>query len=234
MEINSGMLIVVEGIDGCGKSQLADSLSKALEEKGKKTLILREPGSTPTAEKIRKILKDKSSPEAERPSALSELFLFLAARADLVQKVIRPSIQAGTYVIMDRFTPSTLAYQPINNPLLEGELHRLCRISTDGLGYPDVVLWLDGDVSQILDRAKRQGNNDPWDDREVEYFLEVRRNYEKQFAQDKWGYRAWTRLDAFSSVSDQVALSLAAIQEREKKRSPEVSTALIRPAGYRL
>lgn len=101
------MLITFEGIDGCGKTTQIGLLSALMKEIGKDVLTLREPGGTEFSEKIRDLLlhsKDRLTPQ-------SELFLFESARTDLVEKVVKPSLEKGTIVILDRFYDSTTAYQ---------------------------------------------------------------------------------------------------------------------------
>ena len=98
------MLISLEGIDGSGKSTQAKLLADAL---GPDTLLIREPGGTEAAERIRSLLAD---PELEL-DALAELLLFLAARADLTARVIRPALEADRVVVSDRFADSSVAYQ---------------------------------------------------------------------------------------------------------------------------
>ena len=103
-----GRFITFEGGEGCGKSTQLVRLAAALEERGLKVLLTREPCGTRLSELIRTLLKD----EAEDPPVdRAELLLFLAARAQLVRNVIAPALEAGTWVISDRFSDSTIAYQ---------------------------------------------------------------------------------------------------------------------------
>lgn len=98
------MFVTLEGIDGAGKSTQARLLAEAL---GPETLLLREPGGTPVGERLRDVLKDGSLELTPR----SELLLFAAARAELVERVIKPALEAGRDVVCDRFVDSTVAYQ---------------------------------------------------------------------------------------------------------------------------
>jgi dTMP kinase len=98
------VFVTLEGIDGAGKSTQADLLAQAL---GPRTRLLREPGGTEAGERLRELLKD---PELEL-SARAELLMFCAARAELVERVIRPALEAGEHVVCDRFMDSTVAYQ---------------------------------------------------------------------------------------------------------------------------
>ncbi|MBR4937250.1 MAG: dTMP kinase [Kiritimatiellae bacterium] len=103
-----GKFITLEGGEGCGKSTQAGRLKEALVNRGIEVILTREPGGTPLAEKIRSLLKDENG---DPPCDRSELLLFLAARAQLVRNVIRPALAAGKWVVSDRFSDSTLAYQ---------------------------------------------------------------------------------------------------------------------------
>lgn len=134
-----GKFITFEGGEGCGKSTQVQRLKLALEAEGRAVLLTREPGGTWLAEEIRRLLKDQ---ETEAPCAESELLLFLAARAQLVAQVIRPALEAGTWVISDRFSDSTLAYQGYGR----GLSHEVIRLANDfacGALKPDLTLLLD-------------------------------------------------------------------------------------------
>ena len=102
-----GFFLAVEGPEGAGKSTLVLGLAARLRQEGTEPLVVREPGGTESAEAIRRILLEPESNLAP----ISELYLFLAARADLVARRIRPAIEAGNVVVADRFELSTLAYQ---------------------------------------------------------------------------------------------------------------------------
>ncbi|MCB9495254.1 MAG: dTMP kinase [Fibrobacteria bacterium] len=104
----SGVLFSFEGIDGAGKTTQVALLSQALEERGHRVVCLREPGGTPLGEKIRGLLLDRTE---DPPSPVAELLLFAAARAQIVATRIRPELEAGSVVILDRFTDATFAYQ---------------------------------------------------------------------------------------------------------------------------
>ena len=103
-----GRFITFEGGEGCGKSTQTRRLGAALERLGVKSIVTREPGGTPLAESVRRLLKGEGP---EEPCDRCELLLFLAARAQLVERVIRPALEAGTWVVSDRFSDSTYAYQ---------------------------------------------------------------------------------------------------------------------------
>ena len=106
--MSRGRFITFEGGEGCGKSTQVKRLKAALEELGVEVLLTREPGGTVLSEQIRHLIKDQSE---DPPCDRSELLLFLAARAQLVRNVIRPALERGAWVVSDRFSDSTLAYQ---------------------------------------------------------------------------------------------------------------------------
>ena len=136
-----GRFITFEGGEGCGKSTQVVRLAAALEERGLKVLLTREPGGTRLSELIRTLLKD----EAEDPPVdRAELLLFLAARAQLVRNVIAPALEAGTWVISDRFSDSTVAYQGYGRGLPVDFVRQANDFACEGL-RPDLTFLLDLD-----------------------------------------------------------------------------------------
>jgi dTMP kinase len=146
----SGAFVVAEGPDGAGKSSLVRALGARLLADGMQVLQVREPGGTPVAEAARKVAlrsRHEISPAAE-------LFLILAARADLVARVIRPALEAGQIVLADRFDLSTRAYQVAGRGLLEDDVDAALRLATGGL-VPDLTLVLDIPVEIGRERQRR-------------------------------------------------------------------------------
>ena len=136
-----GRFITFEGGEGCGKSTQVVRLAAALESRGIKVLLTREPGGTRLSELIRTLLKD----EAEDPPVdRAELLLFLAARAQLVRNVIAPALEAGTWVISDRFSDSTVAYQGYGRGLPVDFVRQANDFACEGL-RPDLTFLLDLD-----------------------------------------------------------------------------------------
>jgi len=144
--------VVVEGPEGAGKSTLVRWLGTTLRAEGRDVTTVREPGGTPLAEAARKLaLKSRH----ERAFA-AELFLFLAARADLVERVIRPALSNGQVVIADRFGLSTIAYQVVGRGLPRNDVEAALRIATGGL-TPDLTLVLDVPVAVGRERQRVAG-----------------------------------------------------------------------------
>lgn len=139
------MFVSLEGVDGSGKSTQARLLVEAL---GGDTVAIREPGGTEAAERIRELLADPAVPL----DPMAELMLFLAARAEVTERVIRPALEAGRPVVADRFSDSSVAYQGSARGLGVGEVIGLCETATDGL-WPDLTLLLRIDPEAGLGRA---------------------------------------------------------------------------------
>ncbi|PYO72301.1 MAG: dTMP kinase [Gemmatimonadetes bacterium] len=147
-----GTFVVVEGPEGAGKSTLVRWLGSELRAEGRDVLTVREPGGTPLAEAARKLaLKSRH----ERAFG-AELFLFLAARADLVERVIRPALENGQVVIADRFGLSTMAYQVAGRGLPRADVEAALRVATGGLS-PDLTLVLDVPVAVGRERQQAAG-----------------------------------------------------------------------------
>lgn len=147
-----GVFISVEGAEGAGKSTQVARLADRVRSLGRAVLTLREPGGTAVGESIRKILLDNNNAGL---SPTAELLMFEAARAQLVEKVIRPALECGEVVICDRFFDSTIAYQGFGRGLDIDAIETLNRIATDGCA-PDRTVLIDFDVEQGLARARRK------------------------------------------------------------------------------
>ncbi|MCL4169816.1 UNVERIFIED_CONTAM: hypothetical protein GTU68_015352 [Idotea baltica] len=146
--------IVIEGTEGVGKSTLISGLSAALSEQGETVLVTKEPGGSTLGKEIRKILLSEQK-EAIAPKA--ELLLFLADRAQHVEKVIKPALAAGQIVLCDRYTYSTLAYQGYGRGLSRETLNQFNSFATSDL-KADRVLLLDADPRVGLARAAERKN----------------------------------------------------------------------------
>lgn len=144
-----GKFITFEGGEGCGKSTQVKRLKERLETSGIEVLLTREPGGTWLSEEIRHLIKDQNT---DAPCDRSELLLFLAARAQLVRNVIRPALAAGKWVISDRFSDSTIAYQGYGRGLPLDVLHAANDFACEGL-VPDLTFLLE--VSPATAVARR-------------------------------------------------------------------------------
>jgi len=146
-----GRFITFEGGEGCGKSTQVARLRQALEAEGLEVVLVREPGGTWLSEEIRRLIKDQ---DVEPPCDRAELLLFLAARAQLVRNVIRPALEAGTWVISDRFSDSTLAYQGYGRGLPLDIIREANDFACEGM-KPDRTILLD--VDPETSRARMRG-----------------------------------------------------------------------------
>ncbi len=167
--------ITFEGPEGSGKSTQIRLLAEALERSGSRVLVTREPGGTPIGNAVRAILLDRVHTEM---SPRAETLLFNAARAQIVDQVIRPALAAGQIVLCDRYADSTLAYQGYGHGQSLDDLRRLGAYATGGL-TPDLTIYLDIDVRAGLQR-KQRGAAEEWNrmEEKTQAFHEsVRRGY---------------------------------------------------------
>ncbi len=166
-----GLFIVFEGPEGSGKTTQLQHLYRRLRRAGIPVVRTREPGGTRLGERLRRLLKTTG----ENPVAEAELFLFLAARAQLVNTVIRPALAAGRVVLCDRYSPSTLAYQAYGRGLPLDQVAAADRLATGGL-WPDLVVLLDLPVEAGLARRGRP-EADRFEAEDLEFHRRVRSGY---------------------------------------------------------
>ena len=152
-----GKFITFEGGEGCGKSTQVKRLAEHLRAEGLVVVVTREPGGTRLAELVRSLLKDERE---DPPCDRSELLLFLAARAQLVRNVIRPALAAGKWVVCDRFSDSTFAYQGYGRGLPLDALRLMNGFACDGLA-PDLTILLDvrPEVARARMRRREEATN---------------------------------------------------------------------------
>ena len=134
-----GRFIVIEGPDGSGKSTQAQMLVEKMEKDGSPVVAIREPGGTVIGEKIRSILRDPSLSEM---TAETEMFLYMASRAQIVREVIKPELEKGRLVLADRFLLSTVVYQGAAGGLGIDTVLKIGQIATGGL-KPDLTIVVD-------------------------------------------------------------------------------------------
>ena len=167
------MFITLEGPEGSGKSSQVGPLAEFLRQGGREVLTTREPGGTQISDQVRAVLMrmDNTSMHPR-----TEILLFLAARAQLVEEVIRPALQRGKIVLSDRYADSTLAYQGYGHGTNLDRLRSLLEFTTGGL-KPDLTLLLDVDVEKGLGRKRRGNEWNRLDDYDVAFHQRVRQGY---------------------------------------------------------
>jgi dTMP kinase len=201
-----GRLITIEGLDGAGKTTVANALVARLAERGIEVTLLREPGGVPAAERIRALVKD---PEA-RIGARAEALLYAAARAQLVEEAIEPLLAAGGWVLLDRFVDSSLAYQGAGRGLGVGPVRDVNLFATGGL-RPDRTLLLE--IEPALGRARTSTRGEPVDRLELErdeFFQRIAATYRELADQDPDRFRV---IDATRSPDTVVDDALRAIED---------------------
>lgn len=166
----SGFLITLEGIDGCGKTTQARLLKERLEREAIPHLLTREPGGTAAGEKIRLLLLQKEHSLTDT----AEILLYMAARAELVDTVIRPALEAGQVVVCDRYLDSTVAYQGYGGQGDRAWIEALNKRVTKGL-WPHLTFLFDLSVEEALRRRCRSG--DRIEERALSYHRRVRQGY---------------------------------------------------------
>lgn len=170
----SGRFISFEGGEGSGKSTQIVLLARALEKAGIDVLTTREPGGTAGAEEIRELLVRGTT---DRWPPVAEALLLLAARVDHVEKTIQPALEAGTWVLCDRFTDSTLAYQGVGHGLGVDRVRAL-QASVLGDFAPDMTVILDVSVEAGLARAfGRAGAEDRYERMDVDFHRRIRQTF---------------------------------------------------------
>jgi dTMP kinase len=204
--VTRGRLITIEGLDGAGKTTLAAGLAQTLRERGERAELLREPGGVPASERMRELVKD---PELEL-GARAEALLYAAARAQLVEQRVRPLLDDGALVILDRFVDSSLAYQGAARGLGVEPVRAINRFATAGL-EPDRTLLLRADPA--LGRARLGGRDEQPDrlEREGEdFFAAIAAAYDELAAAEPWRIRV---LDASAAPADVLAAALSELQD---------------------
>ena len=170
-----GKFITFEGADGGGKSTQVQLAAAWLREQGYEVVTTREPGGTVLAEKVRELVLDPALPL----NSTSQSLLYLAARSEHVEKVIRPALDAGKVVLCDRFSDSTLVYQglSVGKALDElGVLRELCSFATAGL-EPDLTLVLDGRPEVLATRREQRGVTDRYEEQGLDFQHKLRNGF---------------------------------------------------------
>jgi dTMP kinase len=166
-----GQFIVLDGPEGSGKTTQVERLIQWLREGGRQATAVRDPGSTPVSERIRDVLLDKRLPEMD---VHTEIFLYMASRAEMVARIVRPALEVGLVVVSDRFVSSTVAYQGAAGGVEPETIWDLGRIACAGL-EPDLTVILDLDVETGFTRLRRE--RDRIESKDRAYHEKVRQGF---------------------------------------------------------
>jgi len=204
--MNRGRFITLEGIEGAGKSSLQHALLAALQRAGHAVCATREPGGTPLAEQIRALALARR--EEGMPPA-TELLLMFAARAAHVAQRIEPALARGEWVLCDRFSDASRAYQGAGRGIEPASIEQLVAIAHPGLA-PDRTLLLDLPPDVGLARARQRGSDgDRFEDERLAFFARVREGYLQLAAADPARFRV---LDATQPAASVLTQALAALE----------------------
>jgi len=169
----TGKFITIEGSEGVGKSTNIEFISNYLKSKDITTIETREPGGTKTAEEIRRVLLNT---EGETVPEIAELLLFFAARSFHVENLIKPAINQGHYVICDRFSDATIAYQGYGRGFDVKDINIIAAWVQKKL-QPDLTILLDAPVEIGMQRAKNRGSIDRMETEDISFYERVRQGY---------------------------------------------------------
>lgn len=177
-----GIFLSVEGIEGVGKSTAVRFIQEYLTRAKQEFVITREPGGTPIAEKIRQILLAADHEEIMAPE--TEVLLMFASRAQHIQQVIKPALQAGKWVVSDRFVDASYAYQGGGRKIHFSEIENLEKWIVNDV-RPQLTILLDAPPGIGLERAKNRGPQDRIEQEKVDFFERVRDGYLRRATHDK-------------------------------------------------
>ena len=169
-----GKFIVIEGLEGAGKSSAIALVKSAIEHAGHQVVSTREPGGTPMAEAIRECVKKDW--QDEQVTTEAELLLMYAARAQLVANVIKPALNTGCWVLADRHDMSSRAYQGGGRQVPDSMIEPLREITLHGF-HPDLTLYLDVEPEVGLARARGRGELDRIEQADISFFHRTREKY---------------------------------------------------------
>lgn len=203
----SGIFITFEGVEGGGKTTNINFIAERLKKEGKQILLTREPGGTEVSEAIREILLSKALPSMHQDT---ELLLMFASRAEHLQKKILPALEQGVWVLCDRFTDASYAYQGGGRGIA---MERIALLENwvQGDCHPDYTFLFDLDAQTGLSRAKSRGETDRFEQEDIEFFNRIRAKYLQMAEQYSHRYRIINAQPHLQQVQQQVNETLQVI-----------------------
>jgi dTMP kinase len=202
-----GRFITVEGIEGVGKSTNIDYLAALIEARGHQVVKTREPGGTPMAERIRAMLLEHGD---EPLPDIAELLLFFAARSLHISNTIGPALAEGRWVVCDRFTDASRAYQGYGRGLPSERIELLAEWIQDGL-QPELTVLLDAPEEIGMGRAERRSEADRLESEEASFYQRVRRGYLELAARNRERFVVIDASQELPAVQQQIDAALGGI-----------------------
>ena len=199
--MSKGVFITLEGTEGSGKSTQLKTIEQYLQQHNRRYIKVREPGGTPIAEEIRNLLKTPRKDDAMCDT--TELLLMYAARAQLVNTVIKPAIEQGVDVICDRHDLSTVAYQGGGRGMDLSEIKAISKVVL-GDFKPNLTILLDIDHIKGMQRAKARGELDRFEQSKMDFFVRVRNTYLECAKQDPNIIKVVNGDDTLDNVSSHI------------------------------
>jgi len=200
----TGRFITIEGTEGVGKSTNIEFIEAFLKERGINLCLTREPGGTPLAEEIRELLL---APREETMCDDAEILLVFAARAQHINQVIRPKLENGQWVLSDRFTDATFAYQGAGRGICWDRIQQL-EAYVQGELRPNLTLLLDMPVELGMERAKLRSAPDRFEQEKQAFFEKVRQGYHHRMRAEPDRFALIDASQSLSNVQEQIAAAL--------------------------
>lgn len=197
-----GKFITFEGVDGAGKSTQIKLIADRLTAEGKAVVLTREPGGTGIAERVRNIVLDVGLQLSVRTEAL----LFMAARSEHIEQIIKPALMAGKVVLCDRFCDSTFVYQGLTQGKTVTELDNLRNLNlqaTDGI-MPDLTVVLDADPKELLLRRDTRGVTDRFENKGLDFQENLRAGFLALAQAEPKRIKVVNALDSVEAVNEQI------------------------------